>query len=128
MCDWTLSCNVAEHRYLRYGPTPRRLMVATATRFCDTGNDSDYGNHLNRLAVANKMDFVHLHGYELWVHDEQVTACSLSTLLRIALRSLTLRMTTRQFVCSVVTGKCTACGAAGAHQPLCTASAQLCCA
>ena len=62
----------AEHRYLRYGAAPRRLIVATATRFCDTGNDSDYGNHLNRLAVANKLDFVHLHGAELWVHDEPV--------------------------------------------------------
>jgi hypothetical protein len=77
------SANLAENRYLRYGSTPRRLIVATATRFCDTGNDSDYGNHLNRLAVANKMDFVHLHGYELWVHDEQVTAGSPSSLLRM---------------------------------------------
>ena len=62
----------AEHRYLRYGTRPRHLIVGTATRFCDTGNDSDYGNHLNRLAIANKLDFVHLHGFELWVHDEPV--------------------------------------------------------
>ncbi len=62
----------AEHRYLRYGTRPRNLIVGTATRFCDTGNDSEYGNHLNRLAVANKLDFVHLHGFELWVHDEPV--------------------------------------------------------
>ncbi len=64
-----------EHRYLRYGTRPRNLVVGTATRFCDTGNDSEYGNHLNRLAVANKLDFVHLHGCELWVHDEPVSDC-----------------------------------------------------
>ena len=76
-CDLSacLVCARVEHRYLRYGTRPRHLIVGTATRFCDTGNDSDYGNHLNRLAVANKLDFVHLHGFELWVHDEPVRAC-----------------------------------------------------
>lgn len=46
--------------------------MATATRACTGGEDSAYGNHLNALALANKLDFAHLHGYELWVHAEQV--------------------------------------------------------
>lgn len=58
-------------RYLRYG-TPPRLIVATATRACSGGEDPAYGNHLNALALANKLDFARLHGYELWVHAEKV--------------------------------------------------------
>ena len=46
--------------------------MATATRACTTGTDPAYGNHLNRLALSNKMDFAHQHGYELWVHAEKV--------------------------------------------------------
>ena len=48
--------------------------MATATKTCEVGKDPEHGNYLNTMALANKLDFAHLHGYELWVHAERVRA------------------------------------------------------
>lgn len=47
--------------------------MATAVKSC-TGPGSEEANRLNWASVAGKLDFAHLHGFELWLHHE--TVCS----------------------------------------------------
>ena len=60
----------AEHRYLKYHAPPRLIMM-TAVKGC-TGPGATEANHLNWASLAGKMDFAHLHGFELWLHSEKV--------------------------------------------------------
>jgi len=57
-----------EHRYLKYAAPPR-LIMATAVKSCK-GPGSEEANRLNWASVAGKLDFAHLHGFELWLHHE----------------------------------------------------------
>ena len=61
---------VAEQQYLRYDAPPR-LIVASTVRGCE-GPGARVANRLNWVSVANKLDYVHLHGFEFWLHAEQV--------------------------------------------------------
>jgi hypothetical protein len=40
-------------------------------RRCD-GPGASIANRLNWVSVINKLDYAHLHGFEFWLHAEQV--------------------------------------------------------
>lgn len=63
-------CFVADQQYLRYD-APARLIVASTVRRCE-GPGARIANRLNWVSVANKLDYAHLHGFEFWLHTEQV--------------------------------------------------------
>lgn len=72
----------AEHQYVKYSSRPH-LTLATAVRPCKGVNATE-GNRLNWAALQNKLDFAHLHGYDIWVHGEQVRVSIRSRHLAIA--------------------------------------------
>ncbi len=45
--------------------------MMTAVKRC-TGPGATEANRLNWASLAGKMDFAHLHGFELWLHSEKV--------------------------------------------------------
>ena len=67
---------IAEQQYLRYDAPPR-LIVASTVRRCE-GPGARVANRLNWASVANKLDYAHLHGFEFWLHAEQVPAQQIS--------------------------------------------------
>lgn len=53
--------------------------MMTAVKGC-TGPGATEANRLNWASLAGKMDFAHLHGFELWLHGEKVPLESSSLL------------------------------------------------